>query len=47
MSAKWNITWRDGFVEGFSTAETDADVAVSVAYILQKNHPIEIKISLR
>jgi len=47
MTAKWDITWRDGFVDGFSTAETDEDVAYHVEYILEKNYPIEIKITLR
>lgn len=43
----WEVKWRDGFVEGFSTAETNADILSAVQYILESNYPLEITITKR
>lgn len=33
--SKWEITWRDGFVEGFQTAD-DSEVLAAVSWLLSQ-----------
>jgi hypothetical protein len=47
VNSTWEIRWRDGFVEGSSFADDDADLVYCVDYILRKNHVIEMKIIRR
>lgn len=45
--SKWDITWRDGFIEGYRGTDSNDEAVDEIEAILSRENPIEIKVTKR